>query len=119
MLERQLAGGGNCSLVIPVFDGSGFYNLRFTDLKRDTLSDDGYQKFAGPAQVCQVVREDVVVNPDRTEDTYKSGRIWYAQVVAGDRMMPVRMEFDTAFGIVHGYLAELHGRGADLRLARE
>ena len=28
-------------------------------------------------------------------------------------MVPVRMEFDTAFGGVTGYLAELHGRGVD------
>lgn len=119
IIERQLAHGGPCSLVVPVFDGAGFYNLRFTDLKREILSADGYQNFAGPAQVCQVVREDVVVNPDRSEDTYKRGRIWYAQVVAGDRMMPVRMEFDTAFGVVKGYLAELRGRGASMQLIGE
>jgi hypothetical protein len=118
LIERQLAHGGSCSMVVPVFDGAGFYNLRFSDLKRDTLSADGYQKFAGPAQVCQVVREDVVVNPDRNEDTYKRGRIWYAQV-AGDRMMPVRMEYDTAFGVVKGYLAEMRGHGTSLQLARE
>jgi hypothetical protein len=116
ILERQLARGGSCSLVVPVFDGAGFYNLRFSDLKRDTLSADGYQKFAGPAQVCQVVREDIVVNPDRSEDTYKRGRIWYAQVT-GDRMMPVRMEYDTAFGVGKGYLAEVRGHGASLQLA--
>ena len=116
--RAQLAHGGTCSLVVPVFDGAGFYNLRFTDLKREKLSADGYQNFAGPAQVCQVVREDIVVNPDRNEDTYKRGRIWYAQV-AGDRMMPVRMEYDTAFGAVKGYLAEVRGRGASLQLAGE
>jgi hypothetical protein len=117
ILERQLAGGGSCSLIVPVFDGSGFYNLRFTDLKREMLSADGYQKFAGPSQVCQVVREDIVANPDRNEETYKRGRIWYARVIEGDRLMPVRMEFDTAFGGVKGYLAELRGRGAVLQLA--
>lgn len=116
LIETQLAHGGSCSLVVPVFDGSGFYNLRFSDLKRETLSADGYQKFAGPTQVCQVVREDIVVNPDRNEDTYKRGRIWYAQV-AGDRMLPVRMEYDTAFGVVKGYLAEVRGHGATLQLA--
>ena len=118
LIETQLAHGGSCSLVVPVFDGTGLYNLRFSDLKRDTLSADSYQKFAGPAQVCQVVREDIVVNPDRNEDTYKRGRIWYAQV-AGDRTMPVRMEYDTAFGVVKGYLAEVRGHGATLQLARE
>lgn len=116
VLERQLARGGNCALVVPVFDGSGFYNLRFTDLKQEMLSADGYQAFAGPSKVCQAVREDIIANPERNEDTYTSGRIWYAQVVPGDRMMPVRMEFDTAFGAVKGYLAELRGRGAKLNL---
>jgi Protein of unknown function (DUF3108) len=116
VLERQVARGGSCSVVIPVFDGSGLYNLRFTDLKQEILSADSYQAFAGPSQVCQVVREDIAMNPDRYEDTYKTGRIWYAQVVAGDRMMPVRMEFDTAFGAVRGYLAEFRGRGAKLNL---
>jgi uncharacterized protein DUF3108 len=116
ILERQLARRGNCALVVPVFDGSGFYNLRFTDLKQEVLSADSYQAFAGPSQACQVVREDIVVNPDRNEDTYKTGRIWYAQIAAGDRMMPVRMEFDTAFGAVKGYLAELRGRDGKLNL---
>jgi hypothetical protein len=116
VLERQLARGGNCSLTIPVFDGSGLYNLRFTDVRQEMLSADRYQIFAGPSRLCEVAREDIVVNPDRNEDTYKTGRIWYAQVVAGDWMMPVRMEFDTAFGAVRGYLAELRGRGAKLNL---
>jgi hypothetical protein len=116
LVERQLALRGACALVVPVFDGSGLYNLRFTDLKRETLSPDGYQNFAGPSQVCEVAREDIVVNPDRNEDTYRRGRIWYARVIAGDRMLPVRMEFDTAFGVVRGYLAELHGRGVNLQL---
>jgi len=30
-----------------------------TDVKRETLSADGYQNFAGPTQVCEVFREDV------------------------------------------------------------
>ena len=56
--------------------------------------------------------------PGQNEDTYKRGRIWYARV-AGDRMVPVRMEYDTAFGVVKGYLAELRGRGASVHLAGE
>jgi len=116
ILERQLARGGNCSAVVPVFDGSGFYNVRFRDIRQEMLSADSYQTFAGPSRLCEVVREDIVTNPDRNEDTYKTGRIWYAQVVPGDRMMPVRMEFDTAFGAVKGYLAELKGRGQKLEL---
>ncbi len=119
IVERQLAHGGTCALVVPVFDGSNVYNLRFTDLKRETLAADGYQNFAGPAQVCEVTREEVVVNPNQNEDTYRRGRIWYARVPPEDRMLPVRMEYDTAFGVVKGYLAELRGRGVNLRLVGE
>jgi Protein of unknown function (DUF3108) len=119
LVERQLARRGTCALVVPVFDGSGLYNLRFTDVKREMLTADGYQDFAGPSQVCEVVREDIATNPDRNEDTYHRGKIWYAHLISSDRMVPVRMEFDTAFGIVKGYLAELTGRGLDLHLMRD
>jgi len=119
LVERQLARRGTCALVVPVFDGSGLYNLRFTDVKRETLSADGYQNFAGPSQLCEIVREDTVVNPDRNEDTYRRGRIWYSRGITGDRKLPVRMEFDTAFGVVKSYLAELRGRGVNLHLIAE
>lgn len=119
ILEHQLARRGTCALVVRVFDGAGFYNLRFTDVKRETLSADGHQNFAGPTQVCQVVRDEIVVNRNRDEDTYQSGKIWYARLTTDDRMIPVRMEYETAFGVVRGYLAELHEPGADLRLMGE
>lgn len=119
LLERQLARGGPCAFIIPVFDGSGLYNLRFTDVRKETLAADSYQNFSGPAQVCAVAREELVANPDRNEDTYRTGKIWYARVMGGDRVVPVRMEFDTAFGVVTGYLAELHGRGVDVNLMRQ
>ena len=119
ILEHQLARRGTCALVVPVFDGSGFYNLRFKDATRETLAADGYQNFAGPTQVCEVIREDIVVNPNPDEDTYRRGKVWYARLVAGNLMLPVRMEFETAFGSVTGYLAELSGHGVHLHLTRE
>lgn len=119
MVERQLSERGTCALVVRVFDGSGLYNLQFTDLKREALAPDEYQNFAGPSQSCEVTREGVVANPDRNQDTYRHGRIWYARVIRDADMMPVRMEYDTAFGVVKGYLAEVHGAGVDLHLMRE
>jgi hypothetical protein len=119
ILEHQLAHRGTCALVVPVFDGSGLYNLRFTDVTRETLAADGYQNFAGPTQVCEVTREEIVVNPSPGEDTYRRGKIWYARLVASDLMLPVRMEFDTAFGTMTGYLAELRGPDVHLHLTRE
>jgi hypothetical protein len=46
--ERQLAERGGCALVVPVFDGSALYNVRFTDIKSEALSANGYQNFAVP-----------------------------------------------------------------------
>jgi hypothetical protein len=119
LVERQLARRGTCALVVPVFDGSGLYDLRFADVKRETLAADRHQNFAGPTQVCEVVRRDIVTNRDRDDETYQRGKIWYARLIAEDRMIPVRMEYDTAFGSVTGYLAELRGHGVDLHLTRE
>jgi Protein of unknown function (DUF3108) len=117
ILERQLARSGTCALVLSVFDGRNRYNLRFTDAGAETLSADGHQHFAGQTQVCNVAREDLpgfAVNSSATEGTYRTGKIWYAHVAGGgSQMVPVRMEFDTEFGRVHGYLAELRGRGID------
>ena len=119
LVERQLTKGGHCGMVVPVFDGSGLYNLRFSDVKKETLSADSHQNFSGPAQVCEVVREDIATNQDRGESTYRTGRIWYGRIAPGGRMEPVRLEYDTVFGVVRGYLAEWRGHGVDLRLMAE
>src|SRR5271165_788573 len=119
LLERQLGQRGTCALVVPVFDGSALYNVRFADIKSDALSADGYQNFAGPAQLCQIIREEIRRNSGQGGDTYQRGKVWYARLAAGDLMLPVRMEFETAFGAVRGYLAELRGHGVHLHLTRE
>jgi len=119
ILERQLAQRGSCVLVVPVFDGLSRYNLRFSDAQAETLSPDGRQRFAGPTVACNIHREDVPSFPggqDAYGGTYKRGKIWYARLTDGSQMVPVRMEFDTEFGRVEGYLAEVRGRGVDLRL---
>ena len=118
ILERQLAQRGSCGLVVPVFDGLSRYNLRFTDARVETLSPEGPQRFAGPAVACNVSREDIAgfpANQDANGGTYKRGKIWYARLAGSSQMVPVRMQFDTEFGTVEGYLAELRGRGVDLR----
>jgi hypothetical protein len=117
VLERQLAQRGSCGLVVPVFDGLSRYNLRFTDGPAETLSPEGPQRFAGPTRACNISREDVVGFPadqDANGGTYKQGKIWYAHLAGGNQMVPVRMEFDTEYGRVEGYLAELRRAGVDL-----
>ena len=119
LLERQLAKRGTCALTVPVFDGSALYNLRFTDIKSELLAADGYQNFTGPTLLCQVIREEILRVPGQFEDTYQRGKVWYAHLAAADLMLPVRMEFETAFGSVTGYLAELRGHGVHLQLMRD
>jgi hypothetical protein len=117
ILERHLAQRGSCKLVVPVFDGLSRYNLHFTDAPAETLSPEGPQHFDGPTLACNISREDVPGFPvdDANGGTYKRGKIWYARLASGNQMVPVRMEFDTEFGAVEGYLAELRARGVDLR----
>jgi hypothetical protein len=98
-----------------VFDGLSRYNLRFTNAGSETLSPEGRQHFSGPTQACNVKREDIKGFPtDQGAGTYKRGKIWYARV-GSNQMAPVRMEFDTEFGAVQGYLGLLRGGGLDLR----
>ena len=117
ILERQLAQHSTCKLVVPVFDGLSRYNLRFTDAQPETLSPEGPQHFAGPTVACNISREDVAGFPadDANGGTYRRGKIWYARLAGRNQMVPVRMEFDTEFGAVEGYLAELRAGGVDLR----
>ena len=64
-----------------------------------------------------ITREEIgTVSADwvQTEGGYRGGKIWYARLGTGDQMVPVRMEFDTEFGKVEGYLAEMRGGGVDL-----
>jgi hypothetical protein len=78
-LGHQLARRGTCALVVPIFDGAGLDDLRFSDLKEETLSADGYQRFAGPTRVCEVARGDIVAGRGLDDDTYRQGRMWYAR----------------------------------------
>jgi Protein of unknown function (DUF3108) len=116
ILERQLAQHGTCALVLRVFDGLALYNLRFTDAQPGTLPPNGRQRFAGPTQACDVNREDVAGFPgngDQAAGTYSEGKIWYAPNLVSGRIVPVRMRFETEFGRVEGYLAELRDSGVD------
>jgi hypothetical protein len=115
ILEQRLAQDGNCNLVVPVFDGAGRYDLRFRDRGSERL-----ETPAVSTHVCAVTRDDIPGFPGNDnpgEATYKSGRIWYARLGPGGRMVPVRIDYDTEFGVVSGYLAEIRGPDGVLRLA--
>lgn len=116
-LERQLARTGSCALTARVFDGRHAYDLVFTDAGREVLSPAGGQHFSGNAIACRMTRRYPPGSSDPEKDEgARQGKIWYARLVPGDLLVPVRMEMDTQLGVVEGYLAELHGQGVDLTL---
>jgi hypothetical protein len=112
LVERHLAERGNCHLTVPGFDGHSRYDLRFSDAKSDDATVRGPKIFAGPTHVCDVTRDDVpgiANNNDPSEGTYQKGTVWYARLGPDGQMVPVQIDYDTEFGIVTGYLAELRG----------
>jgi hypothetical protein len=119
LVERQLGRTGSCGTVVPVYDGNEVYRMRFTDIKDETLIPDRHQSFSGATRLCEIVRDVVVANPDVEESTYDRARLWYARLLPDGRMLPVRMEYETPFGNVEGYLADISGFGMHLNFEGE
>jgi hypothetical protein len=111
LVEWQLTRTGSCGASILVYDGNELYRMRFTDIKDETLTPNGHQEFTGATRLCELTRDVIAANPDREESTYDRARLWYAPLLPDGRMIPVRMEYETPFGDVSGYLAELNGSG--------
>jgi len=115
-LERQITAKGTCELTVPVFDGRFRYDLVFNDAGKQKLSPDGDQKFDGTTIACRMTRYNRGNAGAEQNEGARKGMIWYAALIPGDTVVPVRMRLDTQIGSVDAYLAELHGRGVDLKL---
>jgi hypothetical protein len=111
-LTCHLAGRGSCAPPLAVFDGRRRYDLSFTDLDPEILPG-----FAGPTRVCRMSRRRIAGFPVERGGTTATdqGKLWFARPIPGDLMVPVRMEFGSEFGTFTADLAELRGRGVDLR----
>lgn len=119
MLEKQVAHGGGCALRVPVFDGRHRYDLQFSDGGRHRLAPAEGQNFSGETQVCRMSRTELggfYVDRSHVEGA-SSGTIWYAPLLPpGSLAVPVRMEMQTEIGKVALFLAQLQGRGVNLKL---
>jgi hypothetical protein len=114
-LERQLAATQNCALTVAVFDGRHRYDLVFAGGQKETLAPESGQQFQGATIACSMTRHDRNIDDQPTEGA-KQGTLWYAALIPGaDIMIPVRMRLQTQIGVVDAYLAELRGRGVNLR----
>ncbi|HYU12327.1 MAG TPA: DUF3108 domain-containing protein [Stellaceae bacterium] len=114
-LERQLVAKRTCALTAAVFDGRHRYDLVFADAGQQVLSPENGQRMEGHTIACRMTRRLYGASAEQDEGA-RQGTIWYAPLLPGDVMVPVRMRLETQIGSVDAYLAELHGRGVDLRL---
>jgi hypothetical protein len=82
------------------------------------LAPAGGQAFDGDAIGCRMTRH-LRDSPDAEEvEGARQGIIWYAGLLPGDVLVPVRMTLETQIGSVDAFLAEVHGRGVDLLLMK-
>jgi hypothetical protein len=111
-LARHLAARGSCPLALAVFDGRRRYDLSFVDLPSEALPG-----LSGTTQVCGMQRHRIAGFPiERSGDQpTDQGKLWLARLVPGEVLVPVRMEFGSEFGTFTAKLAELRGRGVELR----
>jgi len=114
VLARHLARRGSCALTLAVLDGRRHYDLSFTDAPPAALPGTG-----DAAQVCRMSRYRIAGFPAEHSgnETADQGILWFARPLPGDLMVPVRFEFASELGRFTAELAELRGRGADLRFA--
>jgi len=117
-LERQLAAKGTCALMVPVFDGRSRYDLIFSDGGKQVISPEGGQKLEGSTIACKMARRIHSAPESEVGEGARQGTFWYAPLLPGDVVVPVRMQIETQIGTVDAYLAELHGRGVDLQLMK-
>jgi hypothetical protein len=115
-LERQLAETGKCAMTVPIYDGRHRYDLVFADAGKQELSREGGQKFTGSAIACRMTRHNRVVEASEQDEGAGQGMFWYASLIPGEVPVPVRMRLQTQLGTVDGYLAEVQGKGVNLRL---
>jgi Protein of unknown function (DUF3108) len=116
LVERQLGRLGHCARAIRVFDGRHRFDLYFANVGHKELSPEGGQQFSGRTTVCRMTRVEIAGFASESGEGVQSGTIWYAQLLPGDLMVPVRMRLVSELGEIDVYLAELQGRGVDRKL---
>ncbi len=122
-LSRVVQSGQECDTKVPVFDGKRRFNFIIARLGEQQMSRNRYSAFSGTALYCQVDME--MLHGRKRERDYgglgSKGRmatIWIAPIFEGVPPMPVRVEYDTRWGLVVAHLsrANLSGGGGNREL---
>ncbi len=109
-LLTHLDGKEECEARIPVFDGRRRYNLIAEADGSERLESNARSPFSGPAIRCILWMEKKGGFKERTDDRKdrydRRARVWMGRISDGIPPVPVRMTYESRFGVVNGYLAE-------------
>ena len=109
-LTRLMAQDGRCEGRMRVFDGRRRYDVVLGDRGRETLAANDYSAYHGTAIRCDFQFEPIVseyvAQPDHKR-RFRSGRAWFAEIVPGRPVVPVRLEIDGDYAQTLVHLSEL------------
>lgn len=121
-LSEVLEKGGRCEGRFAVFDGRKRYDLVVSDAGEKLLEPTSYSIYAGPARGCRLDYEMLGGHRLDRDDGQEDRRrvVWVASPAEGAPPIPVRLEFETAFGYVIGHLTGFaQGLQAEAKLTGE
>lgn len=115
--SSRLEAGKDCTMDLPVFDGERRYDVHLTQKGERVFKPSRYSVFSGPAVGCKI---DVTKKGGFKKDSINQNNltqefvVWAAAPVSGGRVVPVRMEVSTEFGVLELHLDRYHEGGINL-----
>ncbi len=109
-VTRLMAQDGKCEGRMRVFDGRRRYDVVLTDRGREALIANDYNAFYGSALRCdfrfEPIVSEYVAQPDHKR-RFRSGRAWFAELIPGRPVVPVRLEIDGDYAQTLVHLSDL------------
>lgn len=114
----------NCAVTVPVFDGKRRFDIAATDSGMDTIDEEGYSVYKGPARICDATFNMVAGAWKEGEKSgfwklneKEAGRepfhIWLASLASELPEMPVRLESGSVWGLIVMHLSQWRYAGPD------
>ncbi len=118
LLSHAVQSGQKCDTKVPVFDGKRRFDFVVDRVGEERLVRNRYSAFSGTALLCQVAME--MLHGKKRENDYggfgsqgRNAAIWIAPIFEGVPPIPVRVQYDTRWGMVVAHLtrADFDGDG--------
>lgn len=109
-LTRLMSQDGRCEGRMRVFDGRRRYDVVLADRGREMLIANDYNAYHGAAMRCdfhfEPIVSEYVAQPDHKR-RFRSGRAWFAELIPGRPVVPVRLEIDGDYAQTLVHLSEM------------